>query len=729
MHRLLILFAKFHNIIKKKALFIIFANAVTFTIKAPASQLVVITGPSPFFPNWSPDGIPMTKGDDGVWSYTLTAKKSDEIVYKFLLDGAWADPNAPDSIDDGYGGKNGMVTVASLVGDASAVTGPKIRTQSWTGLAVQGKFLTQNALDGTKKGMDLDEVALGLMSYNKFTGEFIEGMPFYVELALSEKKLEDDKVGHITLYKKGTDGVATTTFADGMKGLVNGLLGSPLSYLSGANTLTEPDNNRGFPPYLGHLKFGWDTPYVNILTGYRYAKPTKHAAITWVTVDGEGWDAGYESWGGFNQFSNGSAIREFGDVTLDVTIAPNRTADRKGKVYGWWNYATVGWNGYTFDAQYNVMNEYDSLFSKPVEQDFILGAKGSIGPVNFALQGLAAIHGKDFTTGATDFFGYSTDVWYREKGFAGLSNMAFNAQVGYSNDLFSVKGEFRGRGYQASMLYVRENHDDEIYLLSDQLGQINSMRATVDFSIKPVDFLKVSLNAFAEMKLQDLTEDKAAKILAARESWYTTDVYPVLFDGVDMEFKPGINVGLTDFIGIDSSVDLYSTLQFTNYKNQYADNAEILNPASDSKFLFKNVGLKYSMGEINDVIGGIELYYGLDNSDAARMYNTVLGKIKLPMGFDADIGLGIRSVKGTEAGKGFNKDALNVFGASIGASKQLSVAKKPVVYAQFVYNMDPYKEQGDGQYQFNLDGYVLDDGVGDYDGAAAIRLGIIWDIK
>ena len=62
---------------------------VTFTIKAPASQLVVITGPSPFFPNWSPDGIPMTKGDDGVWSYTLTAKKSDEIVYKFLLDGAW----------------------------------------------------------------------------------------------------------------------------------------------------------------------------------------------------------------------------------------------------------------------------------------------------------------------------------------------------------------------------------------------------------------------------------------------------------------------------------------------------------------------------------------------------------------------------------------------------------------------------------------------------------------
>ena len=110
MHRLLILFAKFHNIIKKKALFIIFVNAVTFTIKAPAAQLVVITGASPFFPNWDPNGIAMTKGDDGVWSYTLTAKKSDEIAYKFLLDGAWlADPNAPTSIDDGFGGKNGVV--------------------------------------------------------------------------------------------------------------------------------------------------------------------------------------------------------------------------------------------------------------------------------------------------------------------------------------------------------------------------------------------------------------------------------------------------------------------------------------------------------------------------------------------------------------------------------------------------------------------------------------------
>ena len=54
----------------------------------------------------------MVKDDQGVWSYKLTAKKSDTIVYKFLLDGAWlADPKAPDYIDDGFGGQIGRAHV------------------------------------------------------------------------------------------------------------------------------------------------------------------------------------------------------------------------------------------------------------------------------------------------------------------------------------------------------------------------------------------------------------------------------------------------------------------------------------------------------------------------------------------------------------------------------------------------------------------------------------------
>ena len=42
--------------------------------------------------------------------------------------------------------------------------------------------------------------------------------------------------------------------------------------------------------------------------------------------------------------------------------------------------------------------------------------------------------------------------------------------------------------------------------------------------------------------------------------------------------------------------------------------------------------------------------------------------------------------------------------------------------------MDPYKGFGDGQEQFDLDGYVLGGGVEDFDGEAACRVGIRWDI-
>ena len=65
--------------------------------------------------------------------------------------------------------------------------------------------------------------------------------------------------------------------------------------------------------------------------------------------------------------------------------------------------------------------------------------------------------------------------------------------------------------------------------------------------------------------------------------------------------------------------------------------------------------------------------------------------------------------------------------------------KKPTVYAQFVYNMDPFKHFGDGQDALNLDranvkGSVEKEGKGNidpvdwYDGRAALRVGVRWDI-
>ena len=65
--------------------------------------------------------------------------------------------------------------------------------------------------------------------------------------------------------------------------------------------------------------------------------------------------------------------------------------------------------------------------------------------------------------------------------------------------------------------------------------------------------------------------------------------------------------------------------------------------------------------------------------------------------------------------------------------------KKPTLYAQFVFNMDPFKDFGDGQDALNLDRSNVNgiydaedrgavDPVDYYDGKAAVRVGIRWDI-
>ena len=81
----------------------------------------------------------------------------------------------------------------------------------------------------------------------------------------------------------------------------------------------------------------------------------------------------------------------------------------------------------------------------------------------------------------------------------------------------------------------------------------------------------------------------------------------------------------------------------------------------------------------------------------------------------------------------------NPFAFAVGVAKQFDKLKKPTVYAQFVYNTDPFKHFGDGQDQLNLEGAnvkgsVEKEGAGNidpvdwYEGRAAVRVGVRWDI-
>ena len=737
---------------------------VTFFYGNPRASEVLLAGD---FTNWQDGALPMSKGDKG-FSLTKTFKPSDELRYKFISDGNWTtDLKAPAFVDDGFGGKNSHVVIADMLGgDDNGAAKAKINFVSWSMFGVQANYLTQGVADPSNKGMDLDSVTFGAKSYNKFVGNFLPNCPVYIEIALAEKEMEDyagnetEKLNYI--YRSSVSGADIVSWEDGLKGLVNGLLANPVAYLAKSTNnagvaANDPGAGPGTNPFLGHLKFGFNTPYINFMTGFNYAKPDVRNAITWTTIC-SGWDAGYQHVGGFNQFSLGSkavaALEEATGVTFDIGFAPNKTGDRKGNKYGYWGWVGAKFNDWVIDFQSNGM--YDGLmFDKPVEHDFILGAKSTFntdaGQLSVALQGLVATHQMSSAeivaataNTTTDYFGYSTDVFYRSGEFDGIQNMAANARVGFKADTWNVNAEYRLRGAQASMLYLRENHDDGTFDLSEELGVLNSQRIALDASVNPIEALNINLGVTAEMPLEKLdATDKLVNtyMTSATEgmqSWYLSrcgnHMMPLfgIDSGMELTLKPAV----TYTMDVDSmTFGAYADMNFCNYND-----AEKYYATSDSNFRVKVAGASFSMKpEYSDLIKGVNVYYGFDLSNAVKAFNTLVGKVSLKDDWTVNAAIGIKT-ENTLSAAGFNADANNPFAFAVGVSKQFKAMKKPTVYAQFVYNMDPFKHFGDGQDALNMNRSNVNgswakegsrgtiDAVDWYDGRAAMRVGIRWDI-
>ena len=163
--------------------------------------------------------------------------------------------------------------------------------------------------------------------------------------------------------------------------------------------------------------------------------------------------------------------------------------------------------------------------------------------------------------------------------------------------------------------------------------------------------------------------------------------------------------------------------------------------ASDSSFLFKKGGVSATIGFDSDFFKSVNVYAGVDNSNSIRMMETLVGQANFANDFVATLAFGVKHYKETDAKKAAIADegVNNPFAFAVGVAKRFKAMKKPTVYAQFVYNMDPFKHFGDGQDQLNLDranvkGSVEKEGAGNinavdwYDGRAAVRVGVRWDI-
>ena len=86
---------------------------VTFFYENPRATEVLLAGD---FTSWQAGALPMTKTDKG-FTLTKVFDAGTTLKYKFISDGNWTtDLRAPDFVDDGFGGKNGLAELDSLVG-------------------------------------------------------------------------------------------------------------------------------------------------------------------------------------------------------------------------------------------------------------------------------------------------------------------------------------------------------------------------------------------------------------------------------------------------------------------------------------------------------------------------------------------------------------------------------------------------------------------------------------
>jgi 1,4-alpha-glucan branching enzyme len=81
---------------------------VEFTLLKPNAKSVAVAGS---FNDWDVHRTPMNAGAGGAWKATVWLP-TGRYEYRFVADGQWiSDPNARESVQNGYGSTNSVVVV------------------------------------------------------------------------------------------------------------------------------------------------------------------------------------------------------------------------------------------------------------------------------------------------------------------------------------------------------------------------------------------------------------------------------------------------------------------------------------------------------------------------------------------------------------------------------------------------------------------------------------------
>ena len=636
------------------------------------------------FCGWVEPGIPMAKNADGKWEVAVKSTVDGVLKYKFWYKGTYIyDFKSPDKIDDGFGGNNGLIEVSKVLakqkaaelaasGDAAGAAAllassgagdSGLKFATWSMLGLQTKFDTVTTK--TSAGDVVDESGLDSVGIGIKSYWKVSGNAVpNMPVYLEVAAVENE--GFENLYKEDT-----LEFGTGFKNFFTDLIFDPVYWLGGQKEST-PNNAVGATgwTYLGHFVAGFENDWVAYKTGYKYAKLPPHSNVNWTTVD-QDWEAGYSAVGGYSQFATNNAFAEWTNdlmgAKINLVVAPNRTADRAGNQYGMYAYATADFAGHYVDFQYNGAygTTFDTLFEEndANKTDFIFGYKGKLGPVTAKVNALL-----------NDYATFADDIKF-------IDTFAANVNFSYSDDYMDATLGYRLRGASTGMMYVEEGADGHNHV-TDQLGDPNTMKVWLDFNYK-MQYGNVGINPYMVTTLVD----------------------------ADKSTKEVIEFGAKLFGGYD-----FDVVKFDAYANGTFKTEQ---PEGTKPFTIGDIGLKVSTPL---VANGLALVVGYDPADSKADFITGIFELGLPAGISAQAGMGYRVAKNDA--KDYNGEELGFF---VGANMKLNIPQKPVLYTQFVWNMDPYKGFGDGQDFINYDGYVLDSGVNNYAGAGAFRVALRWD--
>ncbi len=635
---------------------------ITFTYKdAKASEMGAIGS----FNSWTVPGTAMTKNVDGVWEVKIKALATDEIQYKFYSGGTWiVDTMSPDKKDDGYGGTNGLIIVADIL---SGVT-PAVPNAAPAATAADG--------DASEPVAKVYPSKLNFGMYTIIGSKTTFSTQGVVDK--TDKGLETDSTGLFgkSFWKIGGTLLPNVTawfemkafegykpvWAQDARGVVSPKLNDGAAGL-GVGLATNPVNYiNGGNSVINSLKTGLDTPYIVWETGYGYAKPQKRTAVLWETL-GE-----RDANNGYMRFDLGPKLKKAGDYTIEATIAPNM-------IFG--TYSMFSWLGVSAgpvkaDFQYDFKSaegaKLEKIFNKIYHQDYILGIKTKIASVDVSAQGMLN--------------------QFSEADFEARKNTAGEVKASWTlpKDVFGVTAGYRYTGDGSELLYGTN---------ADALGDKGKQRVLMNFFGKPVESVKIGVDTSVTLTSNYISEN-----------------------AYELYAKPYTELNLAETLGKKSSLNVYIKTKYN-----LRDNTEYA--GSESRFLFNEAGAKLSITDpVKGKLNTLDVYYGLNNSDDNKMFNTLIAVFGLPKDATVELGLGIRTVHDSASGK--IKDNNNLMGFSLGSSWKIpsSRLKTPLLYGAFVYNMDPYD---DGSNSLKFVDYVTDGGVNKNDGKAQLRLLLKWD--